>query len=352
MRFLQTADWQIGMVASHTGAAAERVRAARFRAGEVAAGLAVEERVDFALVAGDTFEDNAVRLADVERAAAIWDSFGCPVFVIAGNHDPETAGSVWEHGVWGRLRQVRVLREAAPVEIPGGVLYPCPLRQRWGSEDPTAWIHCERGGEAIRIGVAHGSLANAPKASSEFGIAVDAAVRRGLDYLALGHWHSTRIYERMAYCGTHETTSFGEDDSGNVLLVTVEGRGREPVIEKRRCGTLRWFQEQVEIRAAGELTALRERVERLGGAEVLLDLRVRGTLFDGEAEEAARLAAMGARFAYFRLDLGGLGRPLALEELPAGVLRETAQRLQALLPDEAAGLALQDLLRYARGGGK
>jgi DNA repair exonuclease SbcCD nuclease subunit len=339
------------MVASQTGAAAERVRAARFRAGELVAGLAVSEGVDFALVAGDTFEDNGVRMADVERTAAILDSFGCPVFVIAGNHDPETAGSVWEYAVWGRMRQVRVLREAVPVEIPGGVLYPCPLKQRWGSEDPTAWIHCEPGGEAIRIGVAHGSLSSAPKASSEFGIAVDAAVRRGLDYLALGHWHSTRLYERMAYCGTHESTSFGEDDSGNVLLVSVDGRGCEPIVEKRRCGTLRWVKEDVEIRAAGELTALRERVERLGDAEALLELRVRGSLFAEESAEVERLAAMGSRFAYFRLDASGLQQPLALEELPEGVLRESARRLLALLPDEAAGLALQDLLRYARGGG-
>lgn len=352
MRLLHTADWQIGMEASHTGAAAERVRAARFQAAEQVAALALREAVDFAVVAGDTFEDNAVRLADVERTAAILDSFGCPVFVIAGNHDPETAGSVWEYAVWGRLRQVRVLREAVAVEIPGGVLYPCPLRQRWGSEDPTAWIPCEGGGEAVRIGVAHGSLASAPKASSEFGIAVDAAARRELDYLALGHWHSTRVYERMAYCGTHETTSFGEDDSGNVLVVRVDGRGCEPVIEKRRCGTLRWFSEDVEIRAAGELTALRERVERMGGADALLSLRVSGTLFAEEGEEAERLAAMGSRFAHFRWDGSGLQRPLALEDVPDGVLRETARRLQALLPDEAAGLALQDLLRYARGGGR
>ena len=44
----------------------------------------------------------------------------------------------------------------------------------------------------------------------------------------------------MAYSGTHETTKFGERDSGNALLVEIASRGSTPVIESIRTGGLQW----------------------------------------------------------------------------------------------------------------
>lgn len=69
MRFLHTADWQIGMKASHVGEAGTRIRderlAAARRVGEAACGAGAE----FILVAGDTFEDNGVDRALIQKVA-------------------------------------------------------------------------------------------------------------------------------------------------------------------------------------------------------------------------------------------------------------------------------------------
>jgi DNA repair exonuclease SbcCD nuclease subunit len=57
MRFLHTADWQIGMRAAMLGDKGERVRVARLESARCVIELARREKVDFVLVAGDTFEN-------------------------------------------------------------------------------------------------------------------------------------------------------------------------------------------------------------------------------------------------------------------------------------------------------
>ena len=76
MRFLHTADRQIGMKASHVGEAGTRVRDERLEAARRVVGAARSAATDFILVAGDTFEDNGVDRVLVQKVAA----FGGPVY--------------------------------------------------------------------------------------------------------------------------------------------------------------------------------------------------------------------------------------------------------------------------------
>ena len=181
-----------------------------------------------------SFEDNAVDRADVRAAFEACNGFGVPTYVIPGNHDPLGMGSVWEHGSWGESERVHVLRDAEPREIsPGVMLYPCPLASKMSIEDPTAWI-ADESYAGTRVALAHGTVVGANVAEDCFPIRPDAASALGLDYIALGHFHSTATYEGdltsagMAYSGTHETTKFGERDSGNALVVELGGRGERP----------------------------------------------------------------------------------------------------------------------------
>src|SRR5579871_6789020 len=116
MRFLHTADWQIGMRAVHAGEAGKAVRAARLATAERVCHLAAQQPADFLVLAGDTFENNAVDRDLVEQVARMLDRVGCPVFVLPGNHDPLGPGSVWEHGAWRSASNVTILTQAAPVQ--------------------------------------------------------------------------------------------------------------------------------------------------------------------------------------------------------------------------------------------
>lgn len=341
VRFLHTADWQIGMKAAHVGEAAGRVREERLAAARRVVETGRNAAVAFILVAGDTFEDNGVDRILIQKVADILAAFDGPVYVIPGNHDPLVPGSVWEHPAWRSAENIHVLRQEQALEIPGALLYPCPARARHSSKDPTLWIAAEET-RSLRIGLAHGTVEGVHQEEPDYPIPRDAARRAGLDYLALGHWHSTVSYAgpdgavRMAYSGTHETTRFGERDSGNTLIVEIEAAGAPPVVTPSRTGGLTWGLIEDELRAPGELARLRQRIEGWENpALTLLTLRIAGLFPAQDRDEIVRLRELlAARFLYGSLDLSQL-RPSPddqdwLAGLPAGVLREAGVRLQAL----------------------
>jgi len=103
----------------------------------------------------------------------------------------------------------------------------------------------------IHIGVAHGSLVGESPApiweDTDLPIHPSCIARTGIDYLALGHWHSHRNFPdetetiRIAYSGTHEQTSFDEDRAGECLLVQIEKKGDAPRIEPISTTALFWL---------------------------------------------------------------------------------------------------------------
>jgi DNA repair exonuclease SbcCD nuclease subunit len=348
MKFLHTADWQIGMKYSRTGEVGTRLREERINSLRVLVDIAQAHGAEFILVAGDMFEDNGVERVLVQKVADILAAAGMPVFVIPGNHDPFVPGSVWEQPAWRAASNVQVLSEERPVELPGGLLYPCPAREKYSDRDPTAWIHARETG-GIKIGVAHGTVEGVCQEVPEYPVPRNTAERAGLDYLALGHWHSLATYPgrdgivRMAYSGTHETTKFGERDSGNVLLVEIEDGGAAPVLTAVPTGRLKWMVIEKDIRETRDIAEVRAQVESVENPGMtLVDMCLTGLLAAESQDEISHIREiLEARFLFNRIDISRL-RPAPEDEnwitvLPAGVIREAGIRLQELADSAFAG---------------
>ncbi|MGQ9918906.1 MAG: metallophosphoesterase [Bryobacteraceae bacterium] len=353
VKFLHTADWQIGMNACHTGAASPRVREARFRAAERLARIAEQEKVDFAILAGDTFENHAVSLNEVERTADILGRIPCRVYVLPGNHDPVEAGSIWERPVWRAYQNIFILERAEPYQYGDTVIFPCPLRSRWSADDPTAWIPAGSYDGSFRIGIAHGTLEGLPAAGRAHPIPADAAWTRRLHYLALGDWHSLRIFGddqrgfRMAYSGTPEPTRFGEDASGRALIVEIDSPGALPRLREIQVASLVWKQIEREILEPGALARLRQEVEterdmegiRLWLAEQQGEANY-SVLAEREAEleekrrqlEAAQLRADANKLLHQTLEA-------VFREAESRILPQLAKRAADLYNEIAAGFA-------------
>ena len=364
MKFIHTADWQVGMRAQSAGGAGSRVRDERLLAARRAVDAAASHAAEFIILAGDVFEDNAVDRLLVQKVADILAGFGGPVFIIPGNHDPLMPGSVWEHPAWRSSANVRVLRDEQPVDVPGGVAFPCPVREKHSGRIPTAWIHPERDGK-VRLGIAHGTVEGVQIDEPDYPIPRDAAQQAALDYLALGHWHSHAQYPgpdgaaRMAYSGTHEPTRFGERDSGSVLLVEIAGAGAAPAIAPVRTGCLTWCTLEEELRAEGDLARLRRKVEEMERpADTLIEVRISGVLAAAERGELDHLGQIiASRFLTGRLDVSQL-RPSPADDswlggLPPGIVREAATRLREApaatgTAPEAATRALTELYAIAQ----
>lgn len=348
MKFIHTADWQVGMKAAHVGDCGDRVREERLESARRVVSAAVDNAADFMLVAGDTFEDNGVDRVLVQKVADILGGFESMVYIIPGNHDPMVPGSVWEHPSWKTHENIFVASKAEPVELDGGVLFPCPALNRHSSADPTRWIDVSSTG-GVRLGLAHGTVAGITADEPDYPVPADAAERLGLDYLALGHWHSYSAFKgaqgvaRTAYSGTHEPTRFGERESGQALLVEVEGPGSAPVLTPLKTAGLNWVLLEKEITVEGDLARVRAEVEELNGPEsTLVRVVLSGLVSLAESGELARLdEIIASRFLYGTVDSTGLrpqpGAERLLEVIPAGILGEAAALILEMTDPSCAG---------------
>ena len=345
VRFIHTADLQL-ILSPGASDVRRRMQEARFETLGRIMEAAREREVDFVAICGDIFEDGLVSDDTVHRAVRILsDAAPMPVYIIPGNHDPLTSMSVYNHDAFRTAGEnVIVLRTPDPVPVTDEcTLYPCPVLEKRSMQDPTAVIPPRGTEDGIRIGLAHGALEIPEKYQlNDHPIPLGAAERRGLDYLALGHYHGQYIERgRVAYPGTPEQTAFDDTGAGCVLLVGMDAHGATPVIESVPVGTLTWLNWQRELTepVAEAVDALSAEIEALPARDrTLLRLKLTGTL---QTDSMARVGQFEAW-----LNHAGLLR--AEVDADIGLIEELTGKLKTLAEsDEVIAGAIADLQRLA-----
>lgn len=359
IRFIHTADWQMGMKASGLGSASQSVRDARLDSIERLVRVGNEKEAQLMLITGDIFEDNAVDRLLVRKVGQLLTKFKGKVFITPGNHDPLTPGCVWDHPVWEEGSNLTVILENKPIELEECTIYPSPLKEKYSTRNPVSWIQAHDSAK-IAIGMGHGNVEGLPDVEPDFPIPQNAAETAGLDYLGIGHWHSYAPYKdgngaiRLAYSGTHETTKFGERDSGNALLVEIAERGAAPHIEVLPTGSLSWHSLERSLDSPGSLRTIMGELSDLDAPDyTLVRLRLNGLLFASDREDLESIREiLQTRFLFGELRADTLTPAPEddswIEDLPVGALREAAEsiRQQAMHgPDKRArAVATQALL--------
>jgi DNA repair exonuclease SbcCD nuclease subunit len=194
---------------------------------------------DIVLLAGDTFENNQLSAAVLDRAGAALAEAELPIVILPGNHDPAMPDSVFVRGGFSRIPNVRILgiTDDEAVSLADHDL------EIWGHAHRDYFDMAPLRGPRPRatrwqVAMAHGhyeppeTRANPLRPSWIFGdeeIAATAA-----DYLALGHWdRPMRVGNGIVpayYSGSPEL-------AGTVNLVRLTGDGgtivtREALVEQ------------------------------------------------------------------------------------------------------------------------
>lgn len=212
--------------------------------------LARDREADAFLIAGDLFEDNQVAEKLVTEVVGLFSEFSpLPIYILPGNHDPNSG----PEAVWNRKAflhppaNVQVLHEAGATDLGGAVLLASPLSQKLSTTDPSlklVELARDVAPDRIKIGITHGALAIEGKHQpNDFPIALDAASRAGLDYLAVGHWHNWLVETdggRIVMPGTPEPDQFSNERGGQVALVEIDGSGKLPRVQPLSVATLTW----------------------------------------------------------------------------------------------------------------
>ncbi|MFM0736139.1 metallophosphoesterase [Paraburkholderia xenovorans] len=347
IRFLHTADWQIGTQFGQFDAdEAAHLAEARFETVRRIAAEAAARNVDAVLVAGDVFDLQTVSDTVIRRLFGALQGFDGTWVMLPGNHDAALVESVWT-----RAQRLNCIAPNVRVVLTPGVvlldacnaaLLCAPLTQRITYDDTTSFFDTtETPAGYHRIGLAHGSVSGILQEGidSSNPIAPTRALSAQLDYLALGDWHGhLRVDERTWYAGTHEQDRFRGNDPGFMLDVTLREPGAAPEVEAVRVGKYQWHRWEETIAVPTDVDALKARLAALGSSDVLR-LAVSGTtaLADAEAIHVA-VEETRARVRALRVDLSGLQvLPTAddLAELGAqsGYLAKVVARLRGMQED-------------------
>lgn len=238
-RFLHTGDLHLdspfaGLVADAPAHVAAALRDATLSAWDRIVDLAVEERVDFVLVAGDAFEHaNRTLLAQIRfrDGLARLGAAGITSFVVTGNHDPLSG---WEPAVeWpasmhrfdaDAVGAVSVFREGAEIARVYGISYAVrdvtdnlAIRFRRHADAPYA------------IGLLHANVGGQPGHQAYAPCTVSDLRATGIDYWALGHVHKPGVLSQahpvIVYCGNPQGRDPGEADPRGCWIVDVTSGG-------------------------------------------------------------------------------------------------------------------------------
>ncbi|WP_438040200.1 metallophosphoesterase family protein [Sorangium sp. So ce128] len=373
LKLLHTADWHLGRSFPRFSAD-QRTKLTRARLEALDRILLAAERlaVDAVLCAGDLFDEPCPAQMWWEEVATClqkrkWKNR--PLFLLPGNHDPLVTESVWakEHKFrtllpeWAHV----VDREGFEFTLPNNaVLYAVPCFSKAGQRDPTEAIPTRApGDDRIRIGMVHGSTFDAKDYQTNFPIAVDAALKRGLDYLALGDTHGFRFVPPdrkqppTIYPGAPEPTAFDEKEPGYVAVVFINRQRRATVNRER---VARWTWEEKDVTT---MDSLRELARRSDLGDRVFRLRVDMRVPIREYEEAERILedlegtpARHGRVGVLALDRQGLELETSAIESDCSdipdVLRSAIRRLQKVATETdkrpTAERALYHLYRLSR----
>lgn len=261
MKFLHTADLHLDSplvgLSAYPDAPAQRLRTATRDAFQNLVTLAIDERVDFLVIAGDVYDGDwrdfntglfFVRQMGRLRAA------GIPVYLLFGNHDadsemtrrlelPDNVHTFSSRKVETfRIEPLKValhgrsFRTAATTEnlLPG---YPPPL---------PGWLN---------IGVLHTGLEGNSEHARYAPCSIAELQATGYQYWALGHVHQQWIDRgatTIAYPGNLQGRHVREPGARSALLVSADGTEILDV-EPVEADVLRWAVLEVDVGAATEL---------------------------------------------------------------------------------------------------
>ena len=260
MKFLHTADLQIGARFSQFGEQAEFLRNIRLATLGRILNIAHDRNLDVVLIAGDTFESNQVADSLVREVFEILEAHpDVPIVILPGNHDPfDGPGCIWSRRPFNQPPDhVTVCSSRDALDVGEAVILPIPITQKISTQDPSyPLIELATGisTDRIKVGMTHGSLAIEGKHQPhDHPIALDAATRARLDYLAVGHWHKPQVYDdgRLVMPGTPEPDQFGQG-AGVVLIVDLAEPGAKPIIEQVETCMMSWQEVGIEVSGSTE----------------------------------------------------------------------------------------------------
>lgn len=220
--------------------------------------LAVREKVDAVLVAGDIFDsaDRSLRAQfKFREGLRLLDAAGIPAFIACGNHDPLES--------WARTLELPanvkvfhadtvqcfpVIKDGRAVAQIYGISF--PVRDVF---DNLALRFSREARDGFAVGVLHANVGGNREHDNHASCSVSDLRDAGMDYWALGHIHKREViapaHPAIVYCGNSQSRHFKEAEPKGCCLVTLREQA-EPDIRFVPADSVRFLNVDIEIEGA------------------------------------------------------------------------------------------------------
>ena len=303
IKFIHAADIHLDSalhgLERYDGAPVNEIRSASRRAFDNLIELAIDEEVDFVLLAGDIYDgdwkDYNTGLYFVERMVRLRDA-GVRVFMVTGNHD--AASQITKHlrlpdnvTMFATNKPERAVLDDLGVAIHGQ-----GFASRAVTEDLSLAYH-QGDPQYFNIGMLHTCLDGKPGHEPYAPCTVDGLRSKGYQYWALGHVHKREEVSHepwIIFPGNIQGRHIRETGPKGCTLVTVEN-GEVVGVEHRDLDVMRWSLCELDVTTSETVDDIYEQVR--GGLQTALDAA------EGRPV-AVRLVLQGSCSAHTKLHAG------------------------------------------------
>lgn len=286
-RFIHAADPHLDSplrgLEAHEGAPVETLRGATRKAFENLVNLAIDEAVNFVVIAGDLYDgdwkDYSTGLFFRGQMVRL-QAKGIPVYLIAGNHD--AASVISKKLTLPENVHVFSTRTAETMEVPGlaAVIHGRGFPHRAVPENLAVDYPAAVPGK-FNLGLLHTSLTGRPDHDTYAPCSEQDLRNKGYAYWALGHIHQPEVISEdpwIVFAGNCQGRHARETGPRGCRLVTVKDSLEVASAEWRDLDVVRW--QSVEVPLAGvenEAGAIKGIREALSGAVAAAEGRLLAT---------------------------------------------------------------------------
>ena len=276
-RFIHAADLHLDSplqgLEVHEGAPVSVLRGATRRAFENLVSLAIDEAVDFLLIAGDIYDgdwkDYSTGLFFRGQMVRLKEK-GIPVYVISGNHD--AASVISKKLTLPENVHVFSTRTAESLEVEGlpVVIHGRGFPSRAVPENLALEYPPSVPGK-FNIGLLHTSLTGLPGHDTYAPCSVQDLRAKGYGYWALGHIHQPAVISEdpwIVFAGNCQGRHIRETGPRGCQLVTVNDALEVESADRRPLDVVRWAVVNVDISGAEQEQAALQRVRAALSASV------------------------------------------------------------------------------------
>jgi len=382
LRLLHTADVHLGARHADLGDAATAQRERQFAAFKAAVDLAIERKVDLFLVAGDLFDSNTQPRRSVERVAAELARLAQSKIrsvIVPGTHDCYERASIY------RAYDLKALAGSTPdddlvtvitpdqptLHLPtlDATVHATVFATKRAPYSPLRDVHVDSATEpraTWHVGVVHGALAIPDRTDrDEVVVTKEEIAASGLDYLALGHWHSTQRGKAgsttYAYSGAPEPVAVDQDGAGKVLVVTLDDAagGKSVTVEEAAVGRTTFERLDVDAARLNGQPDLVAKLQAKANPDLVLEARLTGVRPDeldvdpGEVEEQLKGSFLRLRVRDQSMPALSEGAIPSADTITGAFIRDVEGRIAELEADPSDATTLEaselrDVLRLGR----